>query len=283
MGFIKDIENEFNASNNNTTEKYNNNELFSLTTIDSKEGFDVKNDVKKVKKTLNKNKTSIFQFIFTLFGGIISQLFFRIYKFNGSLDRWWMLLPIFWFPPLSIIPAYYISRNKIKQGDSKLEFFDLKTIIAFSGVFIALLLRIFTRDVTVNIISQIIPLVSLFIAYYMRDCKRCIDDTGNRKKQISKAGFSSILALSISIIMHLTMKIIYLSMPGINDFLKPIYKSDVLTSAIFGFNVYLSYLIVNCLNNTSSEFKYCKSRNFRKQYLPVILIGLISLFAKGLI
>ena len=38
MGFIKDIENEFNASNNNTTEKYNNNELFSLTTIDSKEG-----------------------------------------------------------------------------------------------------------------------------------------------------------------------------------------------------------------------------------------------------
>ena len=117
----------------------------------------------------------------------------------------------------------------------------------------------------------------------MRDCKRCIDDTGNRKKQISKAGFSSILALSISIIMHLTMKIIYLNMPGINDFLKPIYKSDVLTSAIFGFNVYLSYLIVNCLNNTSSEFKYCKTRNFRKQYLPVISIGLISIFAKALI
>ena len=29
MGFIKDIEDEFNASNNNTTEKYNNNELFT--------------------------------------------------------------------------------------------------------------------------------------------------------------------------------------------------------------------------------------------------------------
>jgi hypothetical protein len=293
MGFIKDIEDEFNASNNNTTEKYNNNELFTLTSINTKENFtvkkkitdNIKNNLKKdaikVTKTLNRNKGNIFNFLLTLFGGIFAQIFFRIANFEGSLDKWWLLLPIFWFPPLSIIPSYYLSRKKLKKGNNKIAFFNLKTILAVSGVFIGLLLRTFSKNIYIDMISQIIPLLTLFAAYYFKDCKKCIDDTGNKKKQIVKTGYSALLALSISIIMHITMQFINNNIPTLRDFTKPLYNSDLASSIIFSVNIYLSYLIVNCLNNTTSEFKYCRNRNLRKQIIPLTIIGTFLVFIKG--
>lgn len=283
MGFIKDIEDEFNASNNNTTEKYNHNELFTLTSINTKENFDVKKNIQKITNTINNNKGSIFNFILTLFGGVFAQIFFRITNFEGSLDKWWLLLPIFWFPPLSIIPSYYLSRKKIKKGNNKIEFFNLKTILAVSGVFIGLLLRTFSGNIYIDMVSQIIPLLTLFAAYYFRDCKKCINDTGNKKKKIIKTGFSALLALSISIVMHITMQLINNNIPGLKILTKPLYNNDLPSSIIFGVNIYLSYLIVNCFNNTTSEFNYCRNRNFRKQIIPLTIIGTFLIFIKGFI
>lgn len=281
MGFIRDIQDEFNASDNNTTEKYNNNELFTLTSIiENYDNKNLKKDIKKVKQNLKRNKNSIFKFIFIFFGGIMSQLFFRLNDFNGSLDRWWLMLPIFWFPPFSAIPAYYISRRKIKKGNVKIQTFNLNILIAISGSLISLLLKSISRNFYINIISELLPLITLFIGYYLKDCNKCINDTGNNNKKILKTGFSSLLSLSIAIIIQFVFLFMMNKIPFLS-LLKPIVNTKLVSYILFTVHMYVSYLIVNCLNNTPSEFIYCKNRKL-KQTIPLIFVSLILIIINGL-
>ena len=46
----------------------------------------------------------------------LGQLWARIFNFNGSLDKWWLLMPPLSIPPLSLIPAFMIAFGKIKKG-----------------------------------------------------------------------------------------------------------------------------------------------------------------------
>ena len=34
----------------------------------------------------------------------LGQLWARIFYFNGSLDKWWLMFPIFLLPPFSFLP-----------------------------------------------------------------------------------------------------------------------------------------------------------------------------------
>jgi hypothetical protein len=46
----------------------------------------------------------------------LGQLWARILWLDGSLDKSWMLLPFFWIPPLSAVPAFAAYFNYIKPG-----------------------------------------------------------------------------------------------------------------------------------------------------------------------
>lgn len=46
----------------------------------------------------------------------LGQLWARIFWMNGSLDKSWLLLPFFWFPPLGLISAFMFWMGWVKDG-----------------------------------------------------------------------------------------------------------------------------------------------------------------------
>ena len=48
----------------------------------------------------------------------LGQLWARIFNFNGSLDKWWLMFPLFLIPPFSFIPLILM-----KMGFVSTEFF----------------------------------------------------------------------------------------------------------------------------------------------------------------
>lgn len=44
------------------------------------------------------------------------QLFARIFYLDGSLDKWWLLIPIFYSPPFSLAPMIMILLGLVKKG-----------------------------------------------------------------------------------------------------------------------------------------------------------------------
>jgi hypothetical protein len=46
----------------------------------------------------------------------MSQLWARVFWLQGSLDQWWLLIPVFWMFPLSVVPAVMIYMNKVAPG-----------------------------------------------------------------------------------------------------------------------------------------------------------------------
>jgi len=56
-----------------------------------------------------------------IFLGPMGQLYQRVFALGGSLSNWWLLIPIFWLPPFSILPALmmwwgFVDKCKTAQG-----------------------------------------------------------------------------------------------------------------------------------------------------------------------
>jgi len=46
----------------------------------------------------------------------MAQLWARVFWLDGSLDKWWLLIPVFWMFPLSVVPAVMMYLNKVAPG-----------------------------------------------------------------------------------------------------------------------------------------------------------------------
>lgn len=44
------------------------------------------------------------------------QFFARIFYLDGSLDKWWLLIPIFYVPPFCLVPLIMILLGSVKKG-----------------------------------------------------------------------------------------------------------------------------------------------------------------------
>jgi hypothetical protein len=63
---------------------------------------------------------------------LFGQLIMRIFYLYGSLDYWgFLVLPFFWFPPLSFVPILMGKYNVIKKTTKKLYLFIIVTFIVF--------------------------------------------------------------------------------------------------------------------------------------------------------
>lgn len=61
------------------------------------------------KKKSKKN--NLFGSIITLIVPLIGQLLSRFIYVDYPYSKSWLLIPIFWFPPFTMIPSYFIYNN----------------------------------------------------------------------------------------------------------------------------------------------------------------------------
>ena len=46
----------------------------------------------------------------------MAQLWARVFWLDGSLDQWWLLIPVFWVFPLSVVPGVMMYLGKVAPG-----------------------------------------------------------------------------------------------------------------------------------------------------------------------
>lgn len=290
MGFFKDLEKEFNKSNNNTTEKYENNELFTEQTKKTiKEDFSLKFD----------KKYKWYDAVALILGGLPVQLYYRIKYFRGSLDNLWLLIPIFYIPPFTVIPLYYIFRNKFIQGKDDItiskmfnkNYFNkispkkIKKILSYVFIIIAPIVGAFVGQTSI-IINYVVTLIFVFISFLLKDYNRCLSDVKIIDK-IKKILFSSTNTLSVYIVI-LTLTQFLLSNI---EFIKNLYNAEIPIFSVIMNIIFLftSTIGVEMFNNTpfhekknnNIDFKYCGSRNLIKLgisggvYVIIVIVAAI--------
>ena len=108
----------------------------------------------------------------TLFLGSFGQIFSRVNDFNGSLDKWWLLL--FFFPPLSIVPAIYVWSDLIKNGEGNN---PVDTYFYFIPLLCILLGKLHSRSTRMALFITILAIYTL--ARYSKRQETCVSNPEN--------------------------------------------------------------------------------------------------------
>ena len=107
----------------------------------------------------------------------MAPLWARVVWLNGSLDKWWLLIPIFWGFPLSIVPAILMYFGYVKPGTSKIPPYDLWMLLPIAMKFISGILvdHIFPDSgfILGFMLPFIFQLVSNVIPLYYRSVANC--------------------------------------------------------------------------------------------------------------
>ena len=245
----------------------------------------------KVWKWFKKIITRLFTFLKTLFGGknIVAkvlrflvkitlilllgppgQLIARIKYLNGSLDKWWLLIPPISIFPLSLAPTIMFMQNKIEKGvEDELPYDGFINIVMLLGISLPALEMVFSTDLFFYLYALYIFGVWFFV-YMMRDRKRCAQVRGREDgfqmgKFLKSASMSGLTFVIMRDIIPFLIKglsfIPYVGIPFkiIN---KVPFAGTVVSSSSAAAIV---YILVNMLNNTPNK-KYCNDYSKKKGF-----------------
>ena len=123
-------------------------------------------------------------FILTFLGTTIGQLFVRIVHLDGSLDQWWFLIPPLSLPPLSIIPAYYIYKGRVKKGTSGLPYDVYSVFPILLTIIINLLIERYFELTGASgaVIKYIFNVLTFSAVFYLRDANKCGTEPLNKSR-----------------------------------------------------------------------------------------------------
>ena len=202
-------------------------------------------------------------------GGPPGQLIARIKYYNGTLDKWWLLIPPLSLPPLSLAPLFMFLGNKVKKGvENELPYDNgyMRTI-ALIGMSLPILELVF--DTTwFSPFFAIYIFGAWFFIYSMRDQKKCRQVRGRRDGwQPGKFLKSASNAALMFLILRDFIEILFAAMgklPYIGSVISvmnatPFVNVFVATSTA----AVVTYVINNMLNNTPFS-KYCNNYDMKK-------------------
>jgi hypothetical protein len=211
-----------------------------------------------------------------ILAGIIpgGQLYARAVWLDGSLDKLWLLIPIFLFPPFGLVFSIMIKMGKIAkgQGGKPYDWFMLIPIIA--KILIALYFSNFLSyfieepsDNTILIYSVIVQVIVNMIPFLIRMITKCPSFSFN---MIGKSFVDSIFTNFGGIILPIMLAYVpYLGkileglsfIPGVGE------KINI---TIWSIGYLFTYLIINMINGDNIT-KYCDSGFFGKNGFETIL------------
>jgi len=243
----------------------------------------------KIWKWFKKIMTRLFSFLKTLFGGknIVAkilrflikvtlvlllgppgQMVARIKYLNGTLDKWWLLIPPLSIFPLSIAPTIMFMQNKIEKGvEDELPYDGFINIVMLLGITLPALELVFDTDLFFALYAIYVFGV-WFLVYSMRDKKKCKQVRGREDgwqfgKFLKSASMSALSFVILRDIMSFVFKgMSYLPVVGIP--FKIINKMPFANVAASSSSAAaIVYILVNMLNNTPNN-KYCNDYTTKK-------------------
>ncbi len=187
----------------------------------------------------------------------LGQLWARIFYFNGSLDKWWLMFPLLQFPPFSFLPMLMMKFGFVADGKGS-DPVDKIMILPIIAKFIIpfILPFIIDEDSTMlyTIVGFVLQLLTIMVANMTRRYTNC---NGVTMDSVGKAGIDStisyamgeVTAFAIGFVPFVGMFISILEMiPIIGDFVNSILWS-------VGFAG--TYIIINMFNQHPNMQKFC--------------------------
>lgn len=194
----------------------------------------------------------------------LGQLWARIFNFNGSLDKWWMMFPLFLIPPFSFLPLLLMKFGFVAdgKGSNPLDYWIILPIIAkFIIPFIMPFIIDEDSEMLTSIVSLMLQLLTIMTANLIRrfnNCKPSYSQDRITVDSIGKASIDSTIAFGIGeitafIIPWLPYVSIFITVlefiPVLGDFVDSIFWT-------LGFAA--SYIIINMINQ-DNIVKFCST------------------------
>lgn len=217
----------------------------------------------KIKHGLNLDGDSVDMSILEMgFYGIMpmGQLLMRIFKFNGSLDKWYLLFPLLLIPPFSFIPVIFAKLGFIKKSKDDTPPMDLYVLIPIIFRFILILFIKQVADIKMFMLQVGLVFGALIVTNILRhyNARKCTDMSFFGS--ITKGSFDSMLEYSFGVMT--TFLVMFIPFIGqILEFILTIpipYISQIVESIIWGFGFAGGYLMVNLFDaNFDNTKDYC--------------------------
>lgn len=257
---LRDLKKEFGPSNNNTTDKYNENELFTQGTNDV-------NSTKyhEIEHFLNP-RYKLKDYLLLLLGGPFSQIYYRIKKARGSLSHKWLLFPLFWLPPFSAVPLYYIAKNKLKKGQRPIKVMDM---IGFVAAGLTLVNGILASQSKMMMFAGIgVKFIGVLTLFIMRDRNKC-----SKKRMLENGIYSASNLIILTTVVDLFFQYVMTNVPLFGFILETAYESTIGSTIMKTILTLLSYYVVVMHNNSR---RFCKKKDGKKTMIRVGLsLGLL--------
>lgn len=209
--------------------------------------------------------TPLTALLLTGFGFNIGQIITRISYLDGSLDKPWLLLPIFWFPPLSFIPGVLIWLNKVEKGKTGSPFEYSMLFAIISAILLPILLNKFEifDGYKGKILKNIIMYMTVYLSLYYRENKIC-------KEKLDY--FRLLRNTSIVNLTGVVMPFIIGMMPIIG-FITMI-ESDIIDGILKGLSYMFIILILNMYQGTYLD-SYCNDTQEKIRIIGFTIVSII--------
>ena len=216
-----------------------------------------------------------------------AQVYARIKWLNGSLDKIWTLIPIFMFPPFSIIPAIMMKFGYVADGQGGVPYDSFMLIPIIAKFLLALIvpsfLNLFTEDEasdTAILLTQIfLQLLINTVPFLIRSYKLCTNSFNNWTKAFSDGTIANIcgdilpvILTFIPIVGEVILEI--KNIPLIGDLAKPL---------IWTLGYSTAYIFINMVNGTYKD-SFCKPSLFGRNIIEqiIFIVSLVGTFLLAL-
>jgi hypothetical protein len=213
----------------------------------------------------------------------LGQLWARILWLDGSLDKSWMLLPFFWIPPLSAVPAFAAYFNYIKPGSGGEPPYDWYMLIP---IIAKLLLGFFASSLIENygVAALLLQLGLTSLPHILRTLRGCKEKSfAFTAIHFLKAFIDGSIENGIADILSTVLQFV----PFFGLFLSILKMIPVIGNItnefIWILGYVASYVIINMVNQTSSfNAQICNLKSFGdiaiSHKITVVVAWVVSLF-----
>lgn len=187
----------------------------------------------------------------------LGQLWARIFYFNGSLDKWWLMILL--IPPFSFIPLLMMKFGFIAdgKGTNPLDYWMILPIIAkFIIPFIMPFMIDEDSEMLTSIVTMILQLLCVMISNLVRRYMNCTE--GMTLDSIGKACIDSTIAFGIGDISAFIIP--WLPYVGIAISVLEVIPviGDFVDSILWTLGFVASYVLINMINQ-DDLMKFCST------------------------
>ncbi len=190
----------------------------------------------------------------------LGQLWARIFYFNGSLDKWWLMFPMLLFPPFSFIPLLMMKFGFVAdgKGSNPLDYWMILPIVAkFIIPFIMPYIIDEDSETLTSIVSLILQLLCVIVANLTRRYTNC-KNQGITVDSIGKAAIDSTIAFGIGDISAFVIPML----PFVGIFISVLEMipiiGDFVDTILWSFGFIAAYVLINMFNQDNLS-KFCST------------------------